>query len=61
MLATSNGHSGIDRETLGRTSPDVKDTVLLGDARGTVRPGMSVLVGLTAGGIAVRWVLSLVG
>ena len=53
MLATSNGHSGADRENLGSTSPDQKNGTLLGDAKGvrSERAGVSVLVGLAAGGM----------
>ena len=50
VLATSNGHSGVDREKLGSTSPndDNKKNHLLGDAKGCIsrRPGVGVLVGL---------------
>ena len=61
MLATSNGHSGIDREQLGSTSSNLKNSSLslLGDARGgmrDVRPGVGVLVGLVGGGVVFGWV-----
>jgi len=48
VLATSNGHSGVDREKLGSTSPNHENSTLLGDARGCIsrRPGVGVLVGL---------------
>jgi hypothetical protein len=48
VLATSNGHSGANRENLGSTSPDQKNSALLDDANGVSgeRPGVSVLVGL---------------
>jgi hypothetical protein len=52
VLATSNGHSGVDRENLGSTSSDVKNIILLGDAKGGVRSTrVGVLVGLVVGGI----------
>ena len=61
MLATSNGHSGTDREQLGSTSSNLKNSSLslLGDARGgmrDVRPGVGVLVGLVGGGVVFGWV-----
>ena len=49
VLATSNGHSGTTRKQLGSTSSDLKNTTLLGDAKGgmsDLRPGVGVLVGL---------------
>ena len=56
MLVTSNGHSGTDREQLGSTSSNLKNSSLslLGDAIGgmrDVRPGVEVLVGLVGGGV----------
>jgi len=61
ILATSNGHSGVDREHLGSTSSDLKNTSLLdGDSTGGmkgVRPGVGVLVGLVVGGVVAGWVL----
>jgi hypothetical protein len=61
VLATSNGHSGIDREQLGSTSANLKNDSLLGGAmeggmRG-VRPGLGVLVGLVVGGVVAGWAL----
>ena len=56
VLATSNGHSGINREQLGSTSSNLKNTSLLNDGRGGMnglRPGMGVLVGLVGG--VVGW------
>ena len=35
VLATSNGHSGVDREWFGNTN--LKNSSLLGDARGVLR------------------------
>lgn len=57
VLATSNGHSGVDREQLGSTSSNLKNTSLLfdggeGGMRG-VRPGLGVLGGLVLGGWAL--------
>ena len=49
VLATSNGHSGVDREQLGSTSSNLKNQALLGDARGSMK-GLGVLVGLVVGG-----------
>jgi len=60
VLATSNGHSGVDREKMGSTSRDQKNSTLLGDAKGgmrDMRPRVSVLVGLAVGGVAVGWVM----
>ena len=34
VLATSNGHSGVDRVQLGSTCSNLKNSSLLGDARG---------------------------
>ena len=34
VLVTSNGHSGVDREQLGSTSSNLKNSSLLGDAGG---------------------------
>jgi len=54
VLATSNGHSGVDREQLGSTSSNLKNTSLLfggdGDGMRGVRPGVGVLVGLVVAG-----------
>lgn len=64
VLATSNGHSGVDREKLGSTSSKLKNESLLGDARGGmrgVRPGVGVLVGLVLGGVAAGWILLFLG
>lgn len=61
VLATSNGHSGVNREQLGSTSSNLKNTSLLnGDASGRggmkgLRPGLGVLVGLVGGGAVVGW------
>ena len=56
-LATSNGHSGVDREQMGSTSSDEKNLPLLvGDAKGGmrgVRPRLGMLVGLVVGGVVV--------
>jgi len=66
-LATSNGHSGVDREQLGSTSSDLKNMSLLGGDSGMkggmrgVRPGVGVLVGLVLGGVFAGWALFLVG
>ena len=64
-LATSNGHSGVDREKLGSTSSDLKNQSLLGgDTIGGmkgVRPRIGVLVGLVLGGVFAGWALFLVG
>ena len=62
VLATSNGHSGVDREKLGSTSSNLKNTSLLfaGDPAGGmkgVRPGLRVLVGLVVGGVVAGWVV----
>lgn len=54
VLATSNGHSGIDREKLGNTAPELRNTTLLSDAKGGMRgarPRVTVLVGLAIGGV----------
>ena len=57
VVATSNGHSGVDREKLGSTSSDLKNDSLLGgdrDLKGGmkgVRPRVGVLVGLVVGGV----------
>jgi hypothetical protein len=64
VLATSNGHSGVDREQMGSTSSNLKNQTLLGDARGSmkgVRPGLGVLVGLVVGGGVAGWVLFFLG
>ena len=68
VLATSNGHSGVDREQLGSTSSDPKNSSLLGggsDVRGGgmrgMRPGLGVLVGLVVGCVGAGWVLFLLG
>ena len=65
VLATSNGHSGVDREQLGSTSSNLKNQSLLGDARGSMkgmRPGLGVLVGLVVGGgVTAGWVLFYLG
>jgi hypothetical protein len=61
VLATSNGHSGIDREQLGSTSSNNNSIALLGDAKGGmrgVRPGVGALVGLVVGGVVAGWALS---
>ena len=65
VLATSNGHSGVDREQLGSTSSDPKNSSLLdggegGGMRG-MRPGLGVLVGLVVGCVGAGWVLFLLG
>ena len=60
MLATSNGHSGVDRQQLGSTGSKLKNDTLLGDAKGGmkgVRPGVGVLVGLVVGGVVAGWAL----
>ena len=62
ILATSNGHSGVDREQLGSTANNLYSKVgsLLGDANGGmrgVRPGVRVLVGLVLGGVVAGWAL----
>jgi hypothetical protein len=59
VLATSNGHSGRDREQMGSTSSNLKNSSLLGgsgDEMGGgglkgLRPGIGVLVGLVGGGV----------
>lgn len=60
VLATSNGHSGVDREKMGSTSSRLKNETLLGDAKGGMRgmrPGVGALVGLVAGGVVAGWAL----
>jgi hypothetical protein len=61
VLATSNGHSGLDRMQLGSTSSKLRNPSLLGgDAIGGmsgVRPGVGVLVGLVGGGFVFGWAL----
>ena len=65
VLATSNGHSGVDRKKLGSTSSNLKNTSLLGgDAKGGmkgVRPGVGVLVGLVVGGVGAVWAFFILG
>ena len=60
VLATSNGHSGVDREQLGSTSSNLKNQSLLEGgsyAMKGVRPGLRVLMGLVVGGFGAGWVL----
>ena len=52
VLATSNGHSGVDREWFGNTN--LENSSLLGDARGGLSPGEGVLVGLVGGYISKK-------
>ena len=65
VLATSNGHSGVDRDQLGSTSSKLKNESLLGgDGKGGmkgVRPGVGVLIGLVVGGFVGGWVLFSLG
>ena len=67
VLATSNGHSGVDREQLGSTSSNLKNSSLLGgdgQVRGGMRglrPGVGVLVGLVVGGVGAVWGLFFLG
>ena len=65
VLATSNGHSGVDREQLGSTSANIKNSSLLGGGAGGgmrgVRPGVGVLVGLVVGGVGAGWALFFLG
>ena len=65
VLATSNGHSGVDREKMGSTSSQMKNSALLvGDAKrglGDVRPRLGVLVGLVAGGVVASRALFFFG
>ena len=54
VLATSNGHSGVDRKKLGSTSSDLEKSLLLVVHKGgasDLRPKVRVLVGLVVGGI----------
>lgn len=65
VLATSNGHSGVDRAQMGGTSSRLRSNSLLGgDAKGGMRgmrPGMGVLVGLVGGGVVAGWALIVLG
>lgn len=65
VLATSNGHSGVDRVKMGGTSFELKNTALLnGDSKGGmrgVRPRVGVLVGLIVGGVVAGRVLFFFG
>lgn len=64
VLATSNGHSGVDREKLGSTSSVLKNTVLLAVPKGgamDLRPRVTALVGLVVGGIVAGWALFFIG